>query len=130
MKRLKRIIAMVLVASVASTGFLQTAQATLIGTEQVARAASGASDDRARIDEALARADIRDQLQALGVDPRHAADRIAALTDEEVARLAEALDSAPAGGSLIGAVVFVFVLLLITDILGLTKIFPFTRSVR
>lgn len=47
MKRLKRIIAMVLVASVASTGFLQTAQATLIGTEQVARAASGASDDRA-----------------------------------------------------------------------------------
>ncbi len=130
MKRLKRIIAMVLVASVASTGFLQTAQATLIGTEQVARAASGASDDRARIDEALARADIRDQLQALGVDPRHAADRIAALTDEEVARLAEALDSAPAGGSLIGAVVFVFVLLLITDILGLTKVFPFTRSVR
>jgi hypothetical protein len=115
---------------VASTGFLQTAQATLIGTEQVARAASGASDDRARIDEALARADIRDQLQALGVDPRHAADRIAALTDEEVARLAEALDSAPAGGSLIGAVVFVFVLLLITDILGLTKVFPFTRSVR
>ena len=130
MKRLKRVIAMLLVASVASTGFLQTAQATLIGTEQVARAASGASDDRARIDEALARADIRDQLQALGVDPRHAADRIAALTDEEVARLAEALDSAPAGGSLIGAVVFVFVLLLITDILGLTKVFPFTRSVR
>jgi hypothetical protein len=130
MKRLKRVIAMFLVASVASTGFLQTAQATLIGTEQVARAAAGQNDDRARIDAALARSDVRDQLQALGVDPQHAAERIASLTDEEAARLAQALDSAPAGGSLIGAVVFVFVLLLITDILGLTKVFPFTRSVR
>ena len=30
----------------------------------------------------------------------------------------------------LGVIVFIFVLLLITDILGLTKIFPFTRSVR
>ena len=130
MKRLKRVIAMLLVASVASTGFLQTAQATLIGTEQVARAAAGTSDDRARVNEALARADVRDRLQELGVDPQHAAARIAALTDEEVARLAGALDNAPAGGSIVGAIVFIFVLLLVTDILGLTKVFPFTRSVR
>ncbi|WP_367187996.1 PA2779 family protein, partial [Sulfuricurvum sp. RIFOXYD12_FULL_44_77] len=34
------------------------------------------------------------------------------------------------GGSIIGAIVFIFIVLLITDILGLTKVFNFTRSVR
>ncbi|HEX2531678.1 MAG TPA: PA2779 family protein [Burkholderiaceae bacterium] len=41
------------------------------------------------------------------------------------------MDSLPAGGdSVIGVIVFIFVLLLITDILGLTKVFPFTRAQR
>lgn len=130
MKRLRRGIASLLVASVAWTGFLHTAQATLITTEEIARTSADRKDDRARIDTALARADIRDRLQALGVDPQQATERIAALTDEEAARLAGTLDIAPAGGSLVGAIVFVFVLLLVTDILGLTKVYPFTRSAR
>jgi hypothetical protein len=53
------------------------------------------------------------------------------LSDEELAQLAPGMDTLPAGGDgVIGAIVFVFLVLLITDILGLTKIFPFTRSVR
>ena len=53
------------------------------------------------------------------------------LTDTEVARIDQHLDQLPAGGSsVIGALVFIFVLLLITDILGFTKVFPFTRSMR
>ncbi|MBC7727858.1 MAG: PA2779 family protein, partial [Microbacteriaceae bacterium] len=45
---------------------------------------------------------------------------------------AHTLDTAPAGadGGVIGVIVFIFVLLLVTDILGLTKVFPFTRSAR
>src|SRR5690606_18519867 len=85
MKRLKRGIAILLAASVASTGFMHTAQATLIGTEQVAQASEMQTDDRSRIDAALMRVDIRERLQELGVDPQHAAERIAALTDEEAA---------------------------------------------
>ncbi len=132
MKRLKRGIAVLLAASVACTGFLQTAQATLIGTEQVARAAVTQSDDRVRIDAALMRDDIREQLVQLGVDPRHVAERVAALTDEEAARLAASLENAPAGAGpgVLGAAVFIFVLLLVTDILGFTKVFPFTRTAR
>ncbi len=130
MKRLRRGIASLLVASIACTGFLHTAQATLIGTEQVAQASANRTDDRARIDAALTRADIRERLQELGVDPQQATERIAALTDEEAARLAGTLENAPAGGSVLGVVVFVFVLLLVTDILGFTKVYPFTRSVR
>lgn len=132
MKRLKRSIAILLAMAVAWTGFLHTAQATLISTEQVVQAAATGSDDRARIDAALARDDVLEQLQRFGVDPQQARDRVAALTDEEAARLAGTLDSAPAaaGPSFLGVVVFLFVLLLVTDILGLTKVYPFTRSVR
>lgn len=130
MKRLRRGIASLLVASVAFTGFLHTAQATLIGTEQVAQASADRADDRARIDAALARTDIQDRLRDFGVDPLQARERVAALTDEEAARLAGSLENAPAGGGIVGAIVFVFVLLLVTDILGLTKVYPFTRSVR
>lgn len=129
MRIIKRGVASLLMASVAYTGFVQTAQATLIGTEQVAQASAGRIDDRARIDAALARADVREQLQRFGVDPQQAAERVGSLTDEEAARLAGSLDSAPAGGVL-GVIVFIFVLLLVTDILGLTKVYPFTRSVR
>ena len=57
--------------------------------------------------------------------------RIAALSDQEVVALADQLDHAPAGASgVLGAIVFIFLLLLITDILGFTKVYPFTRSIR
>jgi hypothetical protein len=54
-----------------------------------------------------------------------------ALTDDEASRLAGQIDQLPAGAdSFWGVLLAIFVILLITDILGLTKIFPFTRSVR
>lgn len=46
-----------------------------------------------------------------------------------MAAIAGKIDSLPAGGEFIGALVFVFVLLLVTDILGFTKVYNFTRSV-
>ena len=58
-----------------------------------------------------------------------ALERVAALTDDEAGRLAEQINSAPAGG-IIGALLLVFFVLLVTDILGLTKVYPFTRPVR
>jgi hypothetical protein len=70
-------------------------------------------------------------LRARGVAPDQVRSRVAALSDAEAAQLADQIDAAPAGGNdVLGTIVFVFVLLLITDILGFTKIFPFTRSIR
>ena len=54
----------------------------------------------------------------------------AALSDDEVAQLAARMDSLPAGGEIIGALVLIFIILLITDILGFTKVFPFTKPIR
>ncbi|HVJ23762.1 MAG TPA: PA2779 family protein, partial [Burkholderiales bacterium] len=52
-------------------------------------------------------------------------------TDAEAAELAARIDDLPAGGiGIVGAILVVFLVLLLTDILGYTKIFPFTRSAR
>jgi len=60
--------------------------------------------------------------------------RIASLTDEEIAQINEKIDSMPAGGNaggaILGVIVFIFIVLLVTDILGFTKVFNFTRSAR
>lgn len=104
--------------------------AALVGTDQVASNALVA-ENRERVRTFLARQDVRDMLQQRGVDANVALSRVDAMTDSEVQTVAAHLDNLPAGGtSLLGAIVFIFVLLLITDILGLTKVFPFTRAVR
>ena len=69
------------------------------------------------------------RLEKLGVNATDARDRVASLTDEDAARLAGQIDQAPAGG-IIEVILFVFFVLLVTDILGFTKVFPFTRSIR
>ncbi|OGA20858.1 MAG: hypothetical protein A3I01_12265 [Betaproteobacteria bacterium RIFCSPLOWO2_02_FULL_65_24] len=78
----------------------------------------------------LDRAEVRAQLQSLGVDADSAVSRVDALTDDEAKDLAARIDQMPAGGNVLGVVLAVFIILLITDILGFTRIFPFTRSIR
>ncbi len=106
------------------------AQATLVGTDQVLHPADAGA--RVRIQQFLEREDVRQQLLARGVEPAQALARVAALTDREAADLARHVDQLPAGGSadILGVLLTVFVVLLITDILGLTKVFPFTRPIR
>jgi len=137
MSRTKRWVATVVAASVSYAGMLQSAQAGLVGTAQVAQAQgvvsvdTRAAEQRARVLSLLDRADVAAGLQEHGLSADQARERVAALTDAEVEQLAHTIDTAPAGAdSFLGVLVFIFVLLLVTDILGLTKVFPFTRSVR
>lgn len=133
MKNITRWTTRLVAACLSFAGFVHSAQATLVGTEQVAAAEGvvSAAAQRARVNELLTRADVASALQERGVDMTQAQARIAALTDAEVAHLAHTLDTAPAGASdVLGTIVFIFLLLLLTDILGFTKIFPFTRSIR
>lgn len=69
------------------------------------------------------------QLMALGVDPVAAQARIERLTPEELAQLQARMDELPAGSGVLGVIVVVFVVFIITDLLGATDIFPFVRSV-
>lgn len=111
---------------------VHSAKAGLITTEAVIEARQ-ADDNRDRVVAFLARDDVQRALVSQGVDPAEAKNRVAALADAEVEKIAGQLDNLPAGagvGSVVGAVVFIFIVLLITDILGFTNIFPFTRSVQ
>lgn len=131
MKCFQRILAVVLSVSLLHAGMIQTANAGMVSTEEVARLSDEgqAGSGHARLAAALARADVRAAMESQGVDPASATERVAALTDDEAGRLAEQINNAPAGG-LIGALLLVFFVLLVTDLLGLTKVFPFTRSAR
>jgi len=106
----------------------KTAIAGMVETGQVA-SHELAMQDRARISAFLDREDVLAQLQQQGVTPGEAKARVNALTDDEAHNIAGKLDQLPAGGDIIDALVFVFIVLLITDILGFTKVFPFTRPI-
>jgi hypothetical protein len=131
MNMLRRWLTMGLAVCLVNAGLMQGAQAAWIGADEVAAAQTQADGGRARLAAVLQRDDVVNALQARGVSVEQARERVAALSDDEAAQLAQHIDTLPAGGTdVLGVIVFVFVLLLITDILGFTKIFPFTRSIR
>jgi len=134
--RIRSTVAMIVALSLSHAGLVHAASsagapapAALIGAEQLVQA-ERAESGRVQLERALARADVVAALEARGVSVAAARERVAALTDDEAAHVAAQIDQAPAGGDALGVIVFIFVLLLLTDILGFTKIFPFTRSIR
>ncbi|TAK93911.1 MAG: hypothetical protein EPO09_11060 [Aquabacterium sp.] len=133
MKLSRKFVAMTVAIALSHTAGLQVAQAAMIATDAVAVASADAqiAARRAHVMDTLNRADVAQALMDKGVDMDAARARVASLSDAEVTQLADQLDKAPAGASdILGTIVFIFVLLLITDILGFTKVFPFTRSIR
>lgn len=128
-KYLMRFSSQVVIASMLSMSiWVPSAQATLVSSEQVI-AGQSMQHERDRVRSLFERADVREQLLARGVDANAVKARLDALTDSEVASIAGKLDSIPVGGDIIDTMVFIFLVLLITDILGFTKVFPFTRSI-
>ncbi len=127
------VVAAIMAAAMAATSLpFGGAHAGLITSDQLAAELAGTAD-RAPVKAFLGRDDVRKQLQNLGVDAGEAMARVEALSDAELSRINARLAELPAGqdaGSIIGALVVVFIVLLITDILGFTKIFPFTRPVK
>jgi len=132
MKRVARVVSPIVIASLTfgSTTAMAAPSAVvdgLVSTQQAINA-DQASADRERIADLLAREDVRKELAAQGVDPAQVEQRVAALSDEEVRQMNDRLDQMPAGANaVVGALFAVFVILLVTDILGLTHVFPFTR---
>jgi hypothetical protein len=105
---------------------IPAANASMIGTEAVIDSAQ-VRQDRARLHQILNRDDVKAELIARGVDPAQVQARVDSLTDQEVQTLSTRMDQMPAGGDVLGLIVFVFLVLLITDILGFTNIFPFVK---
>jgi hypothetical protein len=110
-----RTLSAVLIVSLLNMGMLQTAGAAAIDT-QAAIALEDRAAVNARIDERLAREDVRQAMQSLGVDPDQARERVAALTDSEVLQLDGKLAQLPAAGDggwfllviVLGVLIFLF----------------------
>lgn len=104
-------------------------QAAMVGTQQVVQAEQSRVD-RAQLLAALEREDVRSQLEAMGVDQTMAAERVAAMTDAEIAELNQRIGELPAGGDALGVILVIFLVFVITDVIGATDIFPFIHPVR
>jgi hypothetical protein len=126
MKLITRLISLSLCTLMAT----QTAHSALITTEQVAASQiSPHGNNHQKILTLLQRADVAQALADRGVSPAQARARVAALTDAQAQTLAADIDRAPAGaGALIGTVILVTVLLMFTDIMGYTHLFPFLHK--
>jgi hypothetical protein len=128
--KIMRITSRMLMVSILSLGLpFHAANAAIISTDKVAAAAQ-IHTERERIRSFLERAEVRQQMQAQGIDANSADARVNALTDQEVQQVVGKLDKLTAGGDVLGIIFTIFIVLLFTDILGVTKVFPFTRSIR
>ena len=131
----KHVAVAVVVALLVCTS-VQTANAAMVATSEVLRAAEAPSADRTRVLAFLERADVQELLEGWGVAPENAKQRVASMTDTELAGFAARIDQLPAGGDagviggIIGAIVLIFLILLLTDLRGLTDVFPFVKKRR
>jgi hypothetical protein len=91
-----------------------------------------AEDARIYLKSLISRNDIRKSLLAKGIDPNEVKMRVESLTDSEAIAVADQIEQLPAGGGaigiIIGAALIVFLVLLATDILGYTDVFPFVNK--
>lgn len=109
---------------------VQTIQAAMIKTETVLTL-STVNDVRENLNQFLKREDVQAIMTAQGISPAEAKARVDSLSDDEIMQIADKMDQLPAGGSAFGvivtAAVVIFVVLLITDILGFTDVFTFVK---
>ncbi|MEE4146557.1 MAG: PA2779 family protein [Halieaceae bacterium] len=121
-----RSIVFVLSSLLVWAGFSTTVAAAVVSTgdaHAMEQSATGTSMRLAEVRSLMARHDVQQAMVQLGVDPVEAELRVAALSDPELAQLQGQLEQLPAGGSLLGLIGAVFVVLLILEITGVIDIF-------
>ncbi len=134
MVRLKRIsrgiVIPLAVALAASSTIATTANAELVGSN-AAIEKYNAAQARDRLESMIQREDVQKEFKQFGISPAEAKARVDAMSDEQVAQVVNKLDREPAGsgtvGTVVGAALIVFLVLLVTDILCLTHVFKFTK---
>jgi hypothetical protein len=96
MKLFSKLICQLLIACMVMLPF--TANAAMIGTDRaIANAVDQANRDK--VSDFLARGDVVKQFETLGLTTATAQDRVNAMTQEEINRIAGKIDSLPAGAS-------------------------------
>jgi hypothetical protein len=108
---------------------VSTLQAAMVGTDKLIQAEQ-AQLDKSEILDHLQTEEAKDALATLGVDAKDLEQRVAHMTPEELSQFNAQLNDMPAGGlGIVGAVIFVLVLLIVLDLLGATNIFPSIKPI-
>jgi hypothetical protein len=108
---------------------MMPAQAAMIGTDQIINQ-TDSSLTLEKLQQFLDREAIEKQLHAWGVSPDRIKERVNRLTDMELARINRDINNLNAGGeSILGVLLIIFIVFVITDIIGATNIFPFIHPV-
>jgi len=109
---------------------VQTLQASMIGTETVL-ILSKAQNMRENLHKFLGRKDVQSMMMAQGITSIEAKSRVDCLSDAEIMQMADKMDRLPSGGdglgAIVGAALIIFLVLLLTDIMGYTDVFPFVK---
>jgi hypothetical protein len=134
LKKMIRPVSFFLVFSFLLLNFnVPSAQARMIDTNTVI-AKQQETADRERVATFLAREDVKQIMVQHGVDAQEAQKRLESLSNTELTKIANSMDQLPAGGdglsTIVGATVLIFLVLLITDILGFTHVFSFVNHQR
>ena len=126
----KPIAGLVIVAISAFSISWAPAHAAMVNTDEILKQ-NKQNLDRERLTILLDRSDVRKQLEDWGVKSEEAKAWIDSLTDQEISEIVDRIDQMPAGsglGTLVGGALLVFFVLLATDILGYTDVFPFVKG--
>jgi Mg2+ and Co2+ transporter CorA len=88
------------------------------------------SSEKDELLQTLHREDVKAQLLDLGVDTANIESRINQMTQQEIAQLNQQMNELPAGSGVLGFILVIFIVFVITDVIGATDIFPFIHPVR
>ena len=108
---------------------MMPAQAAMIGTDQIIDQ-TDSSLTQEKLQQFLDQEAAQKQLHALGVSPDWIEDRVNNLTDRELARINQGIDKLNAGGDVLGVLLIIFIVFVITDVIGATNIFTFIHPVK
>ena len=127
MKTLQRTLALLLSLSMLSLSFGQ-AHAAMVTNNQVIDQLQVTSEKQSLL-QTIRRTDIQQQLLAMGVSVAHVEARVNMMTQEEIAQLNQQIEDLPVGGDILGVLLIIFIVFVITDVIGATDIFPFIKPV-
>jgi hypothetical protein len=110
-----------LAVSIVNMGMMSAASAAIVDTS--ALVSTDREADLGAIRSQLTRADVRAQMEQMGVDAATVDKRVSRLNAKELHQLAADMRSAPAGGDVLALIGAVFVVLLVLEVTGVIDIF-------
>ena len=124
MLKIRPIFASAFLAFFLLLGLSPSANAGMVGTPQLI---TDGLSSQALLE---SRREIEKQLVDLGVEADQASQRVASLSDSQIAEINQKINELPAGADAGGVLLTLFIVFIITDAIGATDIFPFVHPVK